>query len=552
MSGDVADEAKVVGAPASVRKVRAVSLVIPAHEEARRLPPTLDAASAALPLLAEQSEIVVVDDGSRDGTDRIASEHRGPVPVRVVRLDVNRGKGFAVARGVRDAKYPLVAFTDADIPYDLSSLAPMLAALEEGRTDVAIGARDLPGSETERGYGLLRYASGRAFSYLTWLAIGLPFRDSQCGLKAFRASVARDLFAVRTVDGFGFDFEVLAAAVVNGLRVERFPVRLSHDDDSRVRLVTDSAKMAADLWRVRRNLGRGAYDFVSDAAEARPCPLCGAEEFSPRAAKEGFRMVECLGCRLWYLNPMPTAGMLAGLYGGAYYESGAATSQGYADYGAMADDYRETFRRRLELVQGHVGKGRLLDVGAGFGFLADAARKQFGERWVVEMSDAAARKVDPAHRVVVGRFENLDLPERYFDVVSMQDCLEHLPEPAVALRKIRSLLRPGGAFLAVTPDVRSWVARVQRRNWVSLKFPEHVVLYSEATLRRALGDAGLRVERMVPAGQYARLDFLAARAASGYPRVANALSRWTQRAGGGRRRVYVPSGSLAVVATADG
>ena len=471
--------------------------------------------------------------------------------MRVVRLDVNRGKGFAVARGVSAARFPLVAFTDADCPYDLSSLAPMLAALDEGRADVAIGARDLPGSEINHGYGWLRYASGKTFSFLTWLAVGLPFRDSQCGLKVFRADVARDLFALRTVDGFGFDFEVLAAAVANGLRVERFPVSLTHDDDSRVRLVADSARMAADLWRVRRNLGRGAYDFVSAAAEARPCPLCGAEEFSPRAAKAGFRMVECSDCRLWYLNPMPTAGTLESLYGGSYYENDAATSQGYADYGAMAEDFRETFRRRLELVHAHVGAGRLLDVGAGFGFLADAATPRFRERWVVEMSDAAARKVDPAHRVVVGRFESLDLPTGYFDVVSMQDCLEHLPEPHVALRKIRSLLRPGGAFLAVTPDVRSWVARVQRRNWVSLKFPEHVVLYSEATLRRALAEAGLRVECIVPAGQYARLDFLAARVASGYPRVAAALSTWAHRLGGGRRRVYVPSGSLAVVATAE-
>jgi dolichyl-phosphate beta-glucosyltransferase len=545
------------GAPQAVdprstsRRTRALSLVIPAHDEAQRLPAALEAASAALPRLAEEAEIVVVDDGSRDGTERIASEHRGPVPVRVVRLDVNRGKGFAVARGVRAARFPLVAFTDADSPYDLSSLAPMLEALDQGRADVAIGARDLPGSEIERGYGPIRYASGKAFSFLTWLAIGLPFRDSQCGLKAFRADVARALFAVRTVDGYGFDFEVLAAAVANGLRVERFPVRLKHDDDSRVRLVADSARMAADLWRVRRNLGRGAYDFVSEAAESCPCPLCGAEEFSPRAAKSGFRMVECLVCRLWYLNPMPTPGTLQSLYDGSYYESDAATAQGYADYGAMADDFRETFRRRLALVEGHVGAGRLLDVGAGFGFLADAATQQFRERWVVEMSDAAARRVDPAHRVVVGRFESLDLPERYFDVVSMQDCLEHLPEPQVALRKIRSLLRPGGAFLAVTPDVRSWVARVQRQNWVSLKFPEHVVLYSEETLRRALDEAGLRVECVVPAGQYARLDFLAARVASGYPRVADALSRWAHRLGGGRRRVYVPSGSLAVVATAD-
>jgi SAM-dependent methyltransferase len=263
-------------------------------------------------------------------------------------------------------------------------------------------------------------------------------------------------------------------------------------------------------------------------------------------------MVECSDCRLWYLNPMPTEQTLESLYDSAYFESESASRLGYEEYGKMADDFRATFRRRLELVDAHVGAGRLLDVGAGFGYLADAAVPRFRERWVVELSEAAARRVDPAHRVLVGRFETVDLPDGYFDVVSMQDCLEHLPEPRAALAKIRRLLRPGGALLAVTPNVRSWLALLQGQNWVSLKFPEHVVLYSEATLRRALGEAGLRVERVVPAGQYARLDFLAERVASGHPRLAGVLARWARRMGGDERRLYVPSGSLAVVATSEG
>ena len=87
---------------------------------------------------------------------------------------------------------------------------------------------------------------------LTSVALGLPFRDSQCGLKVFRADVARRLFALRTVDGFGFDFEILTAALRAGMRVQRFAVRLTHDDDSRIDLVRDSLRMARDVWRVRR------------------------------------------------------------------------------------------------------------------------------------------------------------------------------------------------------------------------------------------------------------------------------------------------------------
>lgn len=532
----------------------ALSLVVPAFEESGRLPRTLASIAAALPRLADEVELIVVDDGSSDDTADLAERFAAtaPLPVRIVRMERNRGKGAAVAAGVAAACHPLVAFTDADSPYDLESLVPMLAALASGGCDVAIGARDLPESQINRGYGVLRYLSGQTFSLMTKLAIGLPFRDSQCGLKAFRTDAARRLFAMRTVDGFGFDFELLAAAVANGLRVERFPVRLTHDDDSRIALVRDSLRMTRDLLHVRRNLKRGAYAIPALPAEVTPCPLCGTPEFEPRVAHDGFRMVECCACGVWYLNPMPTRAALAALYGEAYYASDAATDGGYADYAAMADDHRDTFRRRLALVARHVGQGRILDVGAGYGYLADAASATFRERWVVELSDAAARRVSPEHRVVVGDIETVDLPRAYFDVVSLQDCFEHLPDPRAALAKIRAVLRPGGALLAVTPNTGSWLARVQRASWVSLKFPEHVILYSRDNLRRVLESNGFAVESMTPAGQYARLDFLAGRVARGHPQLADALVRAARRFGGNERRVYVPSGSVAVVATARG
>lgn len=528
-----------------------LSLVIPAYNESQRLPETLAKTSRAIADITSEAELIVVDDGSTDDTRRVAERFAGPVPVRVLRSAENRGKGASVSRGVREARHPLVGFTDADSPYDLSALVPMMRALESGEVDVAIGARDLPESQINRGYGLVRLASGKAFSLLTWAAIGLPFRDSQCGLKAFRRDVARQLFALRTIDGFGFDFETLATAVAQGYRVERFPVRLTHDDDSRIQIFSDSVQMAADVFRVRRNLRRGAYEKLSAVAEPAPCPLCGEEEFTPRAANHGYRMVECLSCGLWYLNPMPSTEALATLYGSEYYESDSPLQAGYADYEHMADDFRETFRHRLRLVRDAVGAGRILDVGAGFGYLLDAARELFSERWALEMSEAAADRIASDHRVVVGSFAGADLPAGSFDVVSMQDCFEHLPDPHQALERVRHLLRPGGTFLATTPDVGSWLRRLQGRNWVSLKFPEHVALYAEPTLRRALESAGFRVRHVESAGQYARLDFLASRIFSGHDAAGSAASTIARRLGGAHRRIYVPSGSLTITATAQ-
>ena len=113
------------------------------------------------------------------------------------------------------------------------------------------------------------------------------------------------------------------------------------------------------------------------------------------------------------------------------------------------------------------------------------------------------------------------------------------------------MLRPGGTFLATTPDVGSWLRRVQGRNWVSLKFPEHVALYSESTLRRALESAGFRVGTIESAGQHARLDFLASRVFSGHDAAGGAAAALVRRLGGAGRRLYVPSGSLTVTATAE-
>ncbi len=527
----------------------ALSLIVPAYEEAERLPATLQHAAEALPRLAGTSEIIVVDDGSRDATAEVAARFASPIPLRVIRLPENHGKGAAVAAGIAAARHPFTAFTDADCPYDLERLRPMLAALAAGTADVAIGARELAESEINRGYGALRLLSGRTLSVLTSLTLGLPFRDSQCGLKVFRTEVARRLFAVRTIDGFGFDFEILTAALQQGFRVQRFPVRLTHNDDSRIRLVRDSLRMARDLWRVRRKLRAGLYSATTDDGEARPCPLCRETSYTPRVAEHGYRMVTCNACGLWYLNPMPSAATLSRLYDAGYFRSDAAATTGYADYAAMADDARDTFRRRLALVDRYVGSGRILDVGAGYGYLAEVAAARFPERWVVERSPDAAAHVPPPARVVVGTWEHAEVPERYFDVVSMQDCLEHFPDPLAALAKTRLALRPGGALLAVTPNVGSWIARLQGRRWVSLKFPEHVVLFSASTLRRALETAGFRLETIVPAGQYARLDFLSTRIASGFPRIGDALTHAVRTVGGGERRLYVPSGSMAVVAT---
>lgn len=522
------------------------SLIVPAFEEAERLPRTLEVLRRASDLLDREVEILVVDDGSSDATAAVARACEG---VRVIRLPENRGKGVAVSAGVRAASHELIAFTDADCPYDLHALGPMFAAIENGDCDVAIGSRELADSEVNLGYGWMRRFSGQVFSYLTWLVIGLPFRDSQCGLKAFRAATARKLFAMRTIEGFGFDFEILAAALHQGERIRRFPVRLTHSDDSRIRLVRDSLRMASDLLRVRRALRRHAYDFEPDDRSEHPCPLCGAADFEPVVAKDGFRMVACRSCALWYLNPMPSEARLATLYEEDYFANQNSLRAGYEDYGTRGEDFRELFAYRLKSLPPAVAGGRLLDVGAGFGYLLDAAKEQFSECWAVERSPDAVAVLGGKGTIRQGTLAEVDLPDEYFDVVSLQDCLEHFRDPRAALARVREVLRPGGCVILVTPNSDSLLARMQRRSWVSLKFPEHVVLFQAATLARILDESGFMVESQIPAGQYARLDFLVSRLLSGYPEVAARAQSIMAKLGGARVRFWVGSGSLLVVAS---
>ncbi len=525
--------------------VRGLSLVVPAFNEEARLPATLRVASRALQAIAARAEILVVDDGSVDATSAVARAVVSPVPIRVLRQNRNLGKGSAVARGVQAAQYELIAFTDADSPYDLGALEPMARAVETGLAEIAIGARDLPGSEINRGYGRLRRVSGQALSTLTFRLLGLPIRDSQCGLKLFRAEVARELFAMRRVQGFGFDFEILILALVRGYSIKRFPVRLTHDDDSRLQVLRDSARMFFDLLAVRRRLRRGGL-----SREARPglgqqldCPLCAGAGFVERAERRGWRMVECEDCGLWRLRPMPSDIELLALYGDDYFQSPLAQDVGYDGYGSDGELRCETFRRRL-LALGRAGTGeRMVDVGGGYGFMADAARGHFAERWVVEPSASAAARIAPDHHLAATSWQDARLPASTFDLVSMQDALEHLPEPRRALEQAFESLRPGGRLLLVTPDRASVLARLQGEDWVSLKFPEHVVLFDGAGLAALLRDLGFEVCSVRAARQVVSIGFLAERAGRARPFFERVLPAWLRA-----MALEVPSGSIEIVA----
>ncbi|HOU53577.1 MAG TPA: glycosyltransferase [Myxococcota bacterium] len=238
----------------------ALSLVIPCYNEAPRLPGTVQEVARFCDTWARPCEVVLVDDGSRDGTrEAILQAASAHAFVRPVLLPRNRGKGAALRAGVATTTGSAVVFFDADLSYPIVTVEAALRELQAG-ADVVIGARDLGrAAGGDRPESLLRRVSHGVFAALVdhYLHLGIP--DTQCGFKAFRGSVARALFASLTVDRFAFDVELLALARSWNLRIHRLPVTPVQRDGSSVRLVRDSLEMWRALVRIRRQVREGRY-----------------------------------------------------------------------------------------------------------------------------------------------------------------------------------------------------------------------------------------------------------------------------------------------------
>lgn len=240
-----------------------ISVIVPAYNEAKRLPLTLDAIVA---LASDSIEVIFVDDGSTDTTRQILEMAAKNRPnVRVVACPVNRGKGAAVRSGVARAHGRSLVFMDADLATDLDALHPLVAALDDHH--VAIGSRSVSGTVVDD-VSIHRKAMGFSFNRIVRMATGVPHEDTQCGFKAFQAPTGKLLFALGGVDGFAFDVEILSLARKLDLGVGEVPIRWTHVDGSHIQPVADSLRMVRDVLRSRR------YDSSAPArvAQARfPC-----------------------------------------------------------------------------------------------------------------------------------------------------------------------------------------------------------------------------------------------------------------------------------------
>jgi glycosyltransferase involved in cell wall biosynthesis len=235
-----------------------LSIIIPAHNEERRLPSSLEQVFAFLDTQKYEAEVLVIENGSTDATLEVAQAFAARHPNLRVVHEPERGKGLAVRRGMLEAQGQYRFMCDADLSMPIEEVRKFLPPERSG-FDIAIGSREVQGAVRydEPSY---RHLGGRLINLAIRLLILPRLRDTQCGFKCLRAEVAQDLFRRQLMDGWSFDVEVLYLAEQAGYKIVEVPIDWYYRPESKVSAVRDAVHMVEDILRIRRNWRRGLYD----------------------------------------------------------------------------------------------------------------------------------------------------------------------------------------------------------------------------------------------------------------------------------------------------
>jgi 2-polyprenyl-3-methyl-5-hydroxy-6-metoxy-1,4-benzoquinol methylase len=262
------------------------------------------------------------------------------------------------------------------------------------------------------------------------------------------------------------------------------------------------------------------------------CNFCGSLETTPYCPENGRGLVQCDHCGLVYVSPRPDPEALYALYGENYFHNDDSGSVGYTNYIADERNIRKTFDRRLKRLERFIQPGRLLDIGCAAGFFISEADRR---GWQVQGMDVSSFAANYAREtfgldVQQGSVLALDYPAGEYDMVTMWDVIEHVPDPMAHIEKAAELLRSGGVFALATPDVDSLPARLTGKRWVGYKLSEeHVYYFSRDSLTKMLDKAGFDVVDSYHVGKYVTLSLFLDRLGFYLPFVAR-IGQFFERA----------------------
>jgi dolichyl-phosphate beta-glucosyltransferase len=235
------------------------SIVLPAYNESQRIASTLDQILVHARKREWNLEVIVVNDGSTDDTAQIVAAYSRKNPVlRLIENPGNRGKGYSVRQGMSEARGDVLLFSDADLSSPIAEADKLFAAIQQG-ADIAIGSRWLNAEMQIKRQPPHRQLFGRIFNLMLRLGLGLNYKDTQCGFKAFTRNAAQKIFPLQRIERWGFDPELLYLANTFGLNVAEVAVAWSHREGTHLRPVRDGMNMFAEILAIRWNALSGKY-----------------------------------------------------------------------------------------------------------------------------------------------------------------------------------------------------------------------------------------------------------------------------------------------------
>ena len=261
------------------------------------------------------------------------------------------------------------------------------------------------------------------------------------------------------------------------------------------------------------------------------CNLCGSSTHVPFRPENGRGLVQCQNCGLVYVSPRPDSNELYALYGESYFRNDDSGTVGYTNYLNDESNIRKSFNRRLERLERFVQVGRVLDVGCATGFFLAQAQER---GWQVQGLDVSHFAIEYAKNrfgfdVQRGSLLELDYPPNSYDLITMWDVIEHVPDPKRYVQRIAELLKPGGVFALATPDIDSIPARLTGKRWIGYKLSEeHVYYFSLRTLTRMLDEVGMDVIDSYHVGKYVTFNLFMNRLSMYSPLMAR-IGGWVER-----------------------